>query len=63
VDRQSVPNQYLTAGLLGELRLHIAPFTLGAGTRVFDGVPPLKLEQISSRAASVVTHVTYRIVY
>jgi dihydrofolate reductase len=56
-------NQYLAAGLLGELRLHIAPFTLGAGTRVFDGVPPLKLEQISSRAASVVTHVTYRIVY
>jgi dihydrofolate reductase len=56
-------NQYLAEGLLEELRLHIAPFTLGAGTRVFDGVPPLKLEQISSRAASVVTHVTYRIVY
>lgn len=57
----STVNQYLAAGRLDELRLHIAPFTLGAGTRVFDGVPPLKLEQVSSRAASLVTHVTYRI--
>ena len=57
----STVNQYLAAGLLDELRLHIAPFTLGAGTRVFDGVPPLKLEQVSSRAASLVTHVTYQI--
>jgi dihydrofolate reductase len=57
----STVNQYLTAGLLDELRLHITPFTLGAGTRVFDGVPPLKLEQVSSRAASLVTHLTYQI--
>jgi len=59
----STVNQYLAAGLLDELRLHITPFTLGAGTRVFDGVPPLKLEQISSRAATQVTHVTYRVVH
>jgi dihydrofolate reductase len=51
---------FLATGLLDELRLHIAPFTLGSGTRVFDGVPPLKLEQVSSRPASLVTHVTYR---
>jgi dihydrofolate reductase len=56
----STVNQYLSAGLLDELRLHIAPFTAGAGTRVFDGVPPLRLEQVGSRAASLVTHVTYR---
>ena len=54
-------NQYLAAGLIDELRVHIAPLTFGAGTRLFDGVPPLKLEQISSRAASLVTHVTYRV--
>jgi dihydrofolate reductase len=36
----STVNQYLAAGLLDELRLHITPFTLGAGTRIFDGVPP-----------------------
>ena len=54
-------NQYLAAGLIDELRLHIVPFTLGAGTRLFDGVPPLSLEQVGSRAASLVTHVTYRV--
>ena len=59
----STVNQYLAAGLLDELRLHITPFTLGSGTRVFDGVPPLKLEQTSSRGASLVTHVTYRILH
>jgi dihydrofolate reductase len=54
-------NQYLAAGLIDELRLHIVPLTLGAGIRLFDGVPPLSLEQVSSRAASLVTHVTYRV--
>lgn len=54
-------NQYLTAGLVDELRLHIAPCTLGAGTRLFDGVPSLSLERVESRAASLVTHVTYRV--
>jgi hypothetical protein len=41
--------------------VHIAPLMFGAGTRLFDGVPPLKLEQVSSRAASLAVHVTYRI--
>lgn len=54
-------NQYLAAGLIDELRLHIVPLTLGAGTRLFEGVPPLRLEQVRSRAASQVTHVTYRV--
>jgi dihydrofolate reductase len=54
-------NQYLSGGLIDELRLHIAPFTLGAGTRVFEGVPALNLEQVKSRAATGVTHVTYRV--
>jgi dihydrofolate reductase len=54
-------NQYLAAGLVEEMRLHIAPFTMGAGTRLFEGVPPLKLEQVKARAASSVTHVTYRV--
>ncbi|MFF2214095.1 dihydrofolate reductase family protein [Streptomyces antibioticus] len=54
-------NQYLTAGLIDELRLHIVPFTLTTGTRLFDGVPPLNLEQTTSRRASQVTHVTYKV--
>jgi len=57
----STINQYLAAGLIDELRLHIVPLTLCAGSRLFDGVPPLNLEQVDSRAASSVTHVTYRV--
>ncbi|TCK21957.1 dihydrofolate reductase family protein [Pseudonocardia endophytica] len=53
-------NQYLAAGLVDELRLHIVPITLGAGARLFEGVPPLTLRQVKSRAASSVTHLTYR---
>ena len=52
-------NQFLAAGLIDELRLHIAPVIIGAGERLFDGVPPRKLRQVSSRSASLVTHITY----
>ncbi|MCK8478115.1 MULTISPECIES: dihydrofolate reductase family protein [Microbacterium] len=53
-------NQFLTAGLLDELRLHITPCIIGAGERVFEGVPPQRLERVSVRATSLVTHITYR---
>ncbi|RBP63619.1 RibD domain-containing protein [Brevibacterium sanguinis] len=55
-------NEYLGAGLVDELRLHIVPYTMGAGVRIFDGVPPLDLEQTRSRASSLVTHMTYRVI-
>ncbi|WP_144721993.1 dihydrofolate reductase family protein [Cellulosimicrobium sp. TH-20] len=54
-------NQVITAGLLDELRLHVVPQVLGHGDRVLDGVPPLALETVAVRAASQVTHVTYRV--
>jgi dihydrofolate reductase len=53
-------NQYLAAGLIDELRVHVAPVTLGAGERLFDGVPAQNLELVSTRGASLVTHSTYR---
>jgi dihydrofolate reductase len=56
----STVNQFLAAGLLDELRLHVTPSILGAGERIFDGVPPQRLERVSVRAASLVTHITYR---
>jgi len=56
----STLNQFLAAGLLDELRLHVTPAVFGRGTRVFDGVPALDMEQVSSRGPSLVTHVTYR---
>jgi dihydrofolate reductase len=55
-------NQFLAAGHIDELHLHFAPITLGAGERLFDGVPPLKLEPVSSRTTSLVTHTVFRVV-
>ena len=52
-------NEYLAAGHIDELRLHIAPVTVGAAERLFDGVPGQPL--VAARPASRVTHVTYRI--
>jgi dihydrofolate reductase len=54
-------NQYLAAGHIDELRTHVAPGTLGAGERLFDGVPPLPLELVGVRSASLVTHIRYRV--
>ncbi len=56
-------NQYLAAGLVDELRLHIVPILIGAGTRIFDGVQALTMEQVETKPASDVTHVTYRILH
>ena len=58
----STVNQFLAAGLIDELRLHIAPITLGKGERLFDGLPPQRLEQVSTRVTPTVTHTTYRVV-
>jgi dihydrofolate reductase len=56
-------NQYLAAGFIDELRTHVAPVTFGAGERLFDGVPPLNLEILAVRGASLTTHIRYRVVH
>lgn len=53
-------NQYLAAGLVDELRLHVAPFVAGHGERIFDGTAGLALRAVSSRATPHVTHLVYR---
>jgi dihydrofolate reductase len=57
-------NQYLAAGLIDELELHIVPLLLGDGARLFDGVAAagIGLEQLRSVEAPGVTHVKYRVV-
>jgi dihydrofolate reductase len=54
-------NQYLAAGLLDELELHIAPVLLGGGARLFDnlGGAKIALEQIRAISAPGVTHIKY----
>jgi dihydrofolate reductase len=58
-----VINQYLSAGLVDELELHVVPLVLGGGARLFDGVgPEVRLEQVRAIEAPGVTHVKYRVV-
>ena len=55
-------NQYLAAGLVDELDLHVAPIVLGGGARLFEGVgPEIKLELVRAIDAPGVTHVKYRV--
>ena len=59
----SVINQYLAAGRVDELELHVVPLLLGGGARLFDGLgPDLQLEQVRAIEAPGVTHLKYRVV-
>ncbi|WP_412740225.1 dihydrofolate reductase family protein [Krasilnikovia sp. MM14-A1259] len=52
----------LDAGLLEELRLHVSPVLLGAGTPLFaGGVAPRELRQVRVRPSGTATHLTYRV--
>jgi dihydrofolate reductase len=58
----STVQQYLRAGLLDELYLHITPVVLGAGERLLDDVGDPTLEPVKVVASPAVTHVKYRVV-
>lgn len=58
----SAVRQYLAAGLLDELYLHIAPVILGAGERLLEDVGDPVLEPVKVVASPAVTHIKYRIV-
>jgi dihydrofolate reductase len=57
----STVRQYLTAGLLDQLYLHIVPVVLGAGERLLENVGDPKLEPVKVVASPAVTHVQYRV--
>jgi dihydrofolate reductase len=57
-----VINQYLGAGLVDELELHVAPILLGGGARLFEGVGrDVKLTPLRVVEGPGVTHLKYRI--
>jgi dihydrofolate reductase len=53
--------QFLAAGLLDELRLHIVPVVLGAGERLLVNVGDPTLEPVEVIGSRAVTHVKYRV--
>jgi dihydrofolate reductase len=56
--------QYLAAGLLEEVQLHVVPFLLGGGARLFEnpgGVALPRLEQTRVVESPTVTHLRYRV--
>jgi dihydrofolate reductase len=59
----STVNQYLAAGLLDQLYLHIVPVVLGGGERLLVDVGDPQLEQIEVIGSPVVTYVRYRVVH
>jgi dihydrofolate reductase len=55
-------NQYLAAGLVDELEIHVVPILLGSGERLLEDVGDLKLEQLRAVEAPGVAHLKYRVV-
>ena len=58
----SVAQQFLQAGLLDEIRLHVVPVLFGGGLRLFESLRSTKLEQIRVIESPGVTHLQYRVV-
>jgi dihydrofolate reductase len=56
----STVRQYLAAGLIDELRLHVAPVVLREGEPVLTGLDDFTLQPAGSVERELVTHVTYR---
>lgn len=56
-----VVHQYLAAGLLDVLELHVVPVVLGGGARLLDDPrdAPVQLEKVRTVEAPGVTHVKY----
>ena len=60
----SAAKQYLAAGLLDEINIHLVPVFLGAGLRLFDdaALSGVTLEQVRVVEAPGVTHLRFRVV-
>jgi dihydrofolate reductase len=59
----NVDQQFLAAGLVDEIRIHVINVLLGEGRRLFDRFPQrIELEQTSVSETEGVTHIEYRVV-
>jgi dihydrofolate reductase len=53
--------QFIKAGLLDELQIHLVPLLLGGGTRLLDNLGDAKLEKIRVIDSPLVTHLKFRL--
>jgi dihydrofolate reductase len=60
----TVAQQYLGAGLLDDLQIHLAPILLGGGVRLFDQLGPneVELEATGVIESPAATHLRFRVV-
>jgi dihydrofolate reductase len=59
----NIDQQFLAAGLVDEIRIHVVDVLLGGGRRLFDQLPQrIELEQTGVSQTDGVTHLEYRVV-
>jgi len=60
----NISQQFIKAGLLDEIQIHLVPILLGKGVRLFDelGKERIELQKISTLESSGVTHLKYRVI-
>jgi dihydrofolate reductase len=54
--------QFLAAGLVDEVSIHLVPVLLGGGTRMFEDGETRQLESVDVVATPSATHMRYRVV-
>jgi dihydrofolate reductase len=58
----NIDQQFLAAGLVDEIRIHLVDVLLGGGRRLFDQLPQrVELEQTGVSQTGGVTHLEYRV--
>jgi dihydrofolate reductase len=57
----NVCQQFIEAGLVDEISIHLVPVFLGGGVRLLDHLSPKQFEVSSVRTGNGVTHLTYRL--
>ena len=59
----SIGQQYIAAGLVDEIRVHLVPVLFGSGTRLFEhlGGEHIHLETIGVVETALATHLLYRV--
>ena len=59
----NIDQQFLAAGLVDEIRIHLVNVLLGGGRRLFDQLPQrIDLEQAGLSETDGATHLEYRVV-